>query len=131
MHNNTRANHPAKPRIVNVAITQMACAADADANLANQVRLVEEAAQKGAQIICTQELFRSLYFCQSEDHRFFQLAETIPGPSTEALGKVARQYKVVIVASLFEKRASGLYHNTAVVIETDGSIKGIYRKMHI
>lgn len=130
MHN-TRATHPAKPRIVNVAITQMACTADADANLANQVRLVEEAAQKGAQVICTQELFRSLYFCQAEDHRFFQLAETIPGPSTDALAAVAKKYGVVIIASLFEKRASGLYHNTAVVLETDGSIKGIYRKMHI
>ena len=131
MHNNTRATHAAKPRIVNVAITQMACTADADANLANQVRLVEEAAQKGAQVICTQELFRSLYFCQAEDHRFFQLAETIPGPSTDALAAVAKKYGVVVIASLFEKRASGLYHNTAVVLETDGSIKGIYRKMHI
>jgi N-carbamoylputrescine amidase len=109
----------------------MACTADPEQNLRNQVRLVEEAARRGAKIICTQELFRSQYFCQCEDHRFFQLAETIPGPSTEALSKVARQHGVVIIASLFEKRASGLYHNTAVVIETDGSIKGIYRKMHI
>ena len=109
----------------------MACSAEPRANLEKQIRLVEEAAKKGAQIICTQELFTSLYFCQVEDHRFFQLAETIPGPSTEALGKIAKQYGVVIVASLFEKRTQGLYHNTAVVIETDGSIKGIYRKMHI
>jgi N-carbamoylputrescine amidase len=120
-----------KTRVVQVGITQMTCTPDPEENLRKQVRLVEEAAKKGAQIICTQELFTSLYFCQCEDHRFFQLAETIPGPSTEALGKVARQHKVVIVASLFEKRAAGLYHNTAVVIETDGSIKGIYRKMHI
>jgi N-carbamoylputrescine amidase len=122
---------PSKSRIVEVGLTQMTCSPDADANLAKQVRLVEEAAKKGAKIICTQELFRSQYFCQLEDHRFFQVAETIPGPSTEALGKVARQYGVVIIASLFEKRTQGLYHNTAVVIETDGSIKGIYRKMHI
>ena len=107
---------PSKSRIVEVGLTQMTCSPDADANLAKQVRLVEEAAKKGAKIICTQELFRSQYFCQLEDHRFFQVAETIPGPSTEALGKVARQYGVVIIASLFEKRTQGLYHNTAVVI---------------
>jgi N-carbamoylputrescine amidase len=109
----------------------MACTEDLDVNLDNQVKLVEKAAKKGAKVICTQEMFRSLYFCQVEDHRFFKAAETIPGPSTDALGKVARKYGVVIVASLFEKRASGLYHNTAAVIEADGSIKGIYRKMHI
>src|SRR6476661_1888411 len=124
------SQHP-KSRVVNVGITQMTCTPDPEENLRKQVRLVEDAAKKGAKIICTQELFRSLYFCQTEDHRFFQLAETIPGPSTEALSKVAKQYGVVIVASLFEKRAAGLYHNTAVIIETDGSIKGIYRKMHI
>jgi N-carbamoylputrescine amidase len=118
-------------RIVNVGITQMACTADADANLDRQVQLLDEAARQGGQILCTQELFRSQYFCQIEDHRFFKLAETIPGPSTDALGKLAKKHKAVIVASLFEKRASGLYHNTAAIIETDGSIKGIYRKMHI
>jgi N-carbamoylputrescine amidase len=118
-------------RIVHVGLTQMACGPDLDANLANQVKLAEQAAQRGAKIICTQELFRSQYFCQVEDHRFFKTAETIPGPSTDALGKVARQYGAVIIASLFEKRAAGLYHNTAAVIETDGSINGIYRKMHI
>jgi N-carbamoylputrescine amidase len=117
----------ARNRVVQVGLTQMACGVDAEANLARQVRLVEEAAKKGAQIICTQELFRSQYFCQLEDHRFFQMAETIPGPSTEAFSRVAKQYGVVIVASLFERRTQGLYHNTAVVIETDGSIKGIYR----
>src|SRR4051812_28642078 len=122
---------PSKSRIVEVGLTQMTCSPDADANLAKQVRLVEEAAKRGAKIICTQEMFRSQYFCQVEDHRFFKTAETIPGPSTDALGKVAKQYGVVVIASLFEKRAAGLYHNTAVVIETDGSIKGIYRKMHI
>src|SRR4029079_14695598 len=120
-----------KSRVVPVGITQMACSDDAEANLARQVRLVEDAAKRGAKIICTQELFRSQYFCQCEDHRFFQLAETIPGTSTEALGAVARKHGVVVIASLFERRAAGLYHNTAVVIEVDGSIKGIYRKMHI
>jgi N-carbamoylputrescine amidase len=118
-------------RIVNLGITQMACVADPIINRKNQVRLVEQAAKGGAQIICTQEMFASQYFCQVEDHRFFKLAETIPGPSTDALGKIAKKYKVVIIASLFEKRAAGLYHNTAAIIETDGSIKGIYRKMHI
>ena len=116
-----------KNRVVHVGLTQMACTADAEANLAKQVALAEEAARRGAKIICTQELFKSLYFCQCEDHRFFGLAETIPGPSTEALGRVAKQYGVVIVASLFERRAAGLYHNTAAIIEADGSIKGIYR----
>jgi N-carbamoylputrescine amidase len=109
----------------------MAAAADPNQNLQNQLRLVDQACARGAQIICTQELFRSQYFCQVEDHRFFKLAETIPGPSTEALGALAKKHHAVIIASLFEKRAAGLYHNTAVVIETDGSIKGIYRKMHI
>jgi N-carbamoylputrescine amidase len=120
-----------KKRTVTVAITQMAVGDDVNANLKNQARLIEQAAKQGAQIVCTQELFRSKYFCQLEDHRFFKLAETIPGPSTELFGKIAKKHKLVIVASLFEKRASGLYHNTAVIIETDGSIKGIYRKMHI
>lgn len=118
-------------RIVQLGVTQMACVADQDANRRNQVRLVEQAARAGAQIICTQEMFASQYFCQVEDHRFFKLAESIPGPSTDALGKIAREHRVVIIASLFEKRAAGLYHNTAAIIETDGSIKGIYRKMHI
>src|SRR5438477_4604595 len=118
-------------RIVNIGLTQMACSADADANLAKQIALVERAAKGGARIICTQEMFRSQYFCQVEDHRFFKLAETIPGPSTDALSKIAKKYKTAIIASLFEKRASGLYHNTAAVIDTDGSIMGVYRKMHI
>ncbi len=118
-------------RIVNIGLTQMACSADAHANLAKQIALVERAAKGGAQIICTQELFRSQYFCQVEDHRFFKLAETIPGPSTDAFSKLAKKHKAVIIASLFEKRTQGLYHNTAVVIDADGSILGIYRKMHI
>src|SRR5215204_2740158 len=118
-------------RVVNIGLTQMACSADADANLKKQVALVERAARGGANIICTQELFRSQYFCQVEDHRFFKLAEAIPGPSTDAFSKIAKKHKAVIVASLFERRTQGLYHNTAVVIDADGSILGIYRKMHI
>ena len=126
-------NNPAKPagKIVQIGLTQMACAVDPRENLANQLRLVEQAAKQGAQIICTQELFTSQYFCQLEDHRFFQLAESIPGPSTQALTALARKYSVVIVASLFEKRAAGLYHNTAAIIDADGALLGIYRKMHI
>jgi N-carbamoylputrescine amidase len=122
---------PVSDAIVTVGLTQTACAPGFRANLKNQVRLIEEAARGGARIICTQELFGSQYFCQVEDHRFFKLAETIPGRSTEAFTKIAKRHKVVIVASLFEKRTSGLYHNTAVVIDADGSILGIYRKMHI
>jgi N-carbamoylputrescine amidase len=121
----------AKTRSVRIALTQMACSADPGANLRRQVRLAERATKGGARIVCTQELFRSQYFCQVEDHRFFALAESIPGPSTEALAAVARTHGAVIIASIFEKRAAGLYHNTAVVIEADGSILGIYRKMHI
>jgi N-carbamoylputrescine amidase len=121
----------AKGRIVKVGITQMSCVEDPAINRKNQAKLIEKAAKQGAQIVATQEMFASQYFCQVEDHRFFKLAETIPGPSTELFGKIAKKYKCVIIASLFEKRAAGLYHNTAVVIETDGSIKGIYRKMHI
>jgi N-carbamoylputrescine amidase len=121
----------ASSQTVHVGLTQMACSDDARENLANQSRLIERAARDGAQIICTQEMYRSQYFCQVEDHRFFKVAETIPGPSTDAFTKLAKKHKVVIVASLFEKRAHGLYHNTAVVIDADGSILGLYRKMHI
>ncbi|MGE5608680.1 MAG: carbon-nitrogen hydrolase [Bacillota bacterium] len=118
-------------RVVTVGLTQMNCSAEPRENLRKQVRLIEEAADRGAQIICTQELFGSQYFCQVEDHRFFELAEPIPGPSTQALCRVAKKRKVVIIGSLFERRAAGLYHNTAVVIDTTGAIKGVYRKMHI
>ena len=114
-----------------LALLQHACTPNPDENLAKALALAEQAAKQGAKIICTQELFRSQYFCQSEDHKYFALAETIPGPSTEAFQKIAKKYNVVIVASLFEKRASGLYHNTAVMIDADGSILGVYRKMHI
>ena len=124
-----------KPRTsdnsVTIGLTQMACSEDPADNLRRQLELLEQAAARGAQILCTQELFRTPYFCQSEDYRCFKLAETIPGPSTDALSKLARKHGVVIVGSVFEKRANGLYHNTAAVIDADGSILGIYRKMHI
>ena len=116
---------------VTLGLLQHACGADPKANLKKTLALTEQAAKKGAKIICTQELFRSQYFCQSEDHANFDLAESIPGPSSAAFQKIAKKYGVVIVASLFERRASGLYHNTAVIIDADGSLLGIYRKMHI
>jgi N-carbamoylputrescine amidase len=116
---------------VHVGLTQMACGEDPRDNLTRQLKLVERAAKDDAQIICTQELFRSQYFCQVEDHRFFDLAEPIPGPSTQALSKIARKYKTVIIGSLFERRSAGLYHNTAVIFDTKGEITGVYRKMHI
>jgi N-carbamoylputrescine amidase len=116
---------------VTLGLLQHACSADPVANRARMLALAERAARRGAHIICTQELFCSKYFCQSEDHRNFGLAETIPGPSTDALGALARRRGVVVIASVFEKRASGLYHNTAAIIDADGSLLGIYRKMHI
>lgn len=114
-----------------VALVQMTMSSDPQVNLDVACAKVREAAEQGAKIVCLPELFRSPYFCQKEDAAFFDLAETIPGPSTEALGWEARRSAVVVIASLFERRAAGLYHNTSVVIGTDGSILGMYRKMHI
>ncbi len=114
-----------------IGLVQMTCSTDAEANLQKAVKGVRAAAEKGAEIICLQELFRSQYFCREERAELFDLAESIPGPSTEALGAVARELQVSIVASLFEKRAQGLYHNTAAVLDADGSLIGVYRKMHI
>ena len=116
---------------VKLGLIQMSATDNPAANLAKALERIESAAKKGAQVVCLQELFRSRYFCQSEDQRNFKLAEGIPGPSTEALGAVARKKEIVIVASLFERRSAGIYHNTAVVIDADGSIAGTYRKMHI
>ena len=116
---------------VTLGLLQHACGGSPAANLRKTLALAERAANGGAKIICTQELFRSQYFCQSEDHANFALAEQIPGPSTKSFQKIAKKHKVVIVASLFEKRASGLYHNTAAIIDADGSLLGVYRKMHI
>jgi N-carbamoylputrescine amidase len=114
-----------------IALVQMRCGQEPDANLARALDLIGDAAKNGAQIVCLPELFRSQYFCQSENHDNFSLAESIPGPSTDALTKLAREKSVIIVASLFEKRAAGIYHNTAVMIDADGNILGKYRKMHI
>jgi N-carbamoylputrescine amidase len=117
--------------IVTLGLVQMSTSENAEGNLAKAVTRIREAAKKGAQIVCLQELFRSRYFCQSEDQRWFNLAETIPGPSTDNLSALGRELQIVIVASLFEKRSAGIYHNTAVVLDADGSIAGKYRKMHI
>jgi N-carbamoylputrescine amidase len=114
-----------------IGLVQMSCSTDTEANLARAVQGVREAVSKGAEIVCLPELFRSQYFCREENPDTFALAEPIPGPSTEALGAVAKELQVSIVASLFEKRAHGLYHNTAAVIDADGSLIGLYRKMHI
>jgi len=120
-----------KSQTVKVGLVQMACDPKPAANLKKAISRISDAAKRGAQIVCLQELFRSPYFCQTEDTKAFELAETIPGPSTEALGKIARHKKIVIIASLFEKRATGIYHNTAVTIDANGEIAGKYRKMHI
>lgn len=121
----------ARNSTVKIGLIQNSCSADPEANLKKTIAAANRAAKKGAQIICTQELFRSQYFCQTEDHKHFQLAEPVPGPTTKAFQKLAKQNQVVVIASLFEKRASGLYHNTAAVIDADGSLLGLYRKMHI
>ena len=109
----------------------MSCSPDPGENLAKAESQIREAAARGAQIVCLQELFRSQYFCREERAELFELAESIPGPSTAALGKLARELKIVVIASLFERRAAGLHHNTAAVLNTDGEIEGLYRKMHI
>ena len=119
------------PAKLTVALVQQSNNHNADENMAKSIKAIREAAQKGAQLVVLQELHRSLYFCQTEDVDVFDLAETIPGPSSNTLGELAKELNIVIVASLFEKRATGLYHNTAVVLEKDGSIAGKYRKMHI
>jgi N-carbamoylputrescine amidase len=121
----------ANKRVVNVGLVQLRCTDDADENTRRAIAGVRAAAEQGAQVVCLPELFRSLYFCQSEDHVNFALAEAIPGPSTETFGALAKELGVVIVASLFEKRAEGLYHNTTAVLDADGAYLGKYRKMHI
>jgi N-carbamoylputrescine amidase len=114
-----------------VGLIQLSCGPDPEKNLAHALDRVREAAGRGAQVICLPELFRTQYFCQREDAALFDLAEAVPGPTTERLGEVASKLGVVIVASVFEKRAPGIYHNTATVTDADGSMLGIYRKMHI
>ncbi|MDC3213938.1 carbon-nitrogen hydrolase [Pseudoalteromonas distincta] len=119
------------PAKLTVALVQQSNSDNAQDNMAKSISAIREAARKGAKLVVLQELHRSLYFCQTENVDVFDLAETIPGPSSNALGELAKELSIVIVASLFEKRATGLYHNTAVVLEQDGSIAGKYRKMHI
>src|SRR5438105_14000686 len=114
-----------------VALIQMRCGADPDKNFSRAVDFIRDATKQGAQIVCLPELFRSHYFCQTEDHKNFELAEEIPGRSTSTLGELARELDVVIIASLFEKRSAGVYHNTAAIINADGKFLGKYRKMHI
>ena len=116
---------------VNIGLVQMTCTSDKEVNLNKAMVKTREAASKGAQIVCLQELFTSLYFCDVEDYENFKLAEPIPGPSTEKLQDLAKELGVVIIASLFEKRAQGIYHNTTAVIDEDGTYLGKYRKMHI
>ncbi|HMH34185.1 MAG TPA: carbon-nitrogen hydrolase [Puia sp.] len=116
---------------VNIGLVQMSCTKDKAANVRKAIDKVKEAAAKGARIICLQELFSSLYFCDVEDYEQFKLAEAIPGPTTEAFAKIAAEHKVVLVVSLFEKRAQGIYHNTTAVLDADGTYLGKYRKMHI
>ncbi|MFU2508554.1 carbon-nitrogen hydrolase [Pseudoalteromonas sp. ASV78] len=119
------------PANLTVALVQQSNTDNAAQNMAKSIAAIRDAASQGAQLVVLQELHRSLYFCQTEDVDVFDLAETIPGPSSDTLGQLAKELSIVIVASLFEKRATGLYHNTAVVLEKDGTIAGKYRKMHI
>src|SRR5438309_9959572 len=113
-----------------VALVQMRCGANPEQNLTRAIEFIREAAKGGAKIVCLPELFRSQYFCQSEDHDNFKLAEEVPGPSTDKFTELARELDIVIVASLFEKRSAGVYHNTAAIIDADGKFLGKYRKMH-
>lgn len=120
-----------RSRPFRVALIQMRCSTDPDDNLRRALGMLREAARKGAQVACLPELFRTQYFCQAEDPARFDLAEPIPGPTTEALAAEAREAGMVVVGSIFEKRAAGVYHNTAVVLDADGAFLGRYRKMHI
>lgn len=119
------------PERVTLGLVQMQMSADPADNLARAMAKVREAAARGAQVVCLPELFQSRYFCQTEDHDFFKLAEPMPGPGTESLGKLAGELGIVLIASMFEKRAEGLYHNTTAVLDADGRYLGKYRKMHI
>jgi N-carbamoylputrescine amidase len=119
------------PDKFSIGLIQMAIEKDPEQNLKRAIAKIEEAATAGAQVICLPELFTSLYFCQREDISAFDLAEPVPGPTTEAVSKAARKLRVVVIVPLFEKRAAGVYHNSAAIIDADGSIAGLYRKMHI
>jgi N-carbamoylputrescine amidase len=117
--------------LVTIGLVQMRCEAEPEANLEKALAGIRKAADAGAQIVCLPELFRSLYFCQRQDPQLFDLAEPIPGPSTERLANAARETGTVVIASLFERRTAGVYHNTAVLVDADGTLAGLYRKMHI
>ena len=117
--------------VVKIGMVQMSCTAEKEVNFSKAVLKIREAAAKGAQIVCLQELFTSLYFCDVEEYENFKLAESIPGISTDQLGALAAELQLVIIASLFEKRTQGIYHNTTAVLDADGSYIGKYRKMHI
>ena len=119
------------PARFGLGLVQMRCAADPEANLATATARVREAAARGARLVCLPELFRTRYFCQREDAATFDLAEPVPGPTTDALARLARELAVVVVGSVFERRAAGVYHNTAVILDADGALRGLYRKMHI
>ena len=124
-------NGVSSPQQFKLGLVQMRCSPDANDNLNRAVARIADAGKRGANVVCLPELFRTQYFCQSEDHANFDLAEPIPGPSTEALAGAAKQAGVVVIGSIFERRAAGVYHNTAVVIDADGKLLGSYRKMHI
>jgi N-carbamoylputrescine amidase len=117
--------------VVTVGLVQMRCGGDASANLAKALDGIARAAQRGAQVVCLQELFRTTYFCQSEEPSHFDLAEPVPGPTTEALSRAAARDGIVVIGSVFERRAEGIFHNTAVILGADGALLGMYRKMHI
>ena len=132
MKSKVKKKSPAKrSSVVRVGLIQTHCSPRPADNIRRTLTLIARAAKQGAQIISTQELFTAQYFCQAEDHKFFDLAEPIPGPTTRLLQKAARKHGVVLIASLFEKRSAGVYHNTAAIIDADGALLGIYRKMHI
>src|SRR2546423_3906181 len=119
------------PEKFRVGLVQMRCVPDPEQNVGHALEMIKQAARQGAQIVCLPELFRTQYFCQREDAALFDLAEPIPGPTTQALSEVARAKKISILASVFERRAPGVYHNTAVMLDEGGVVRGLYRKMHI
>src|SRR6266542_865411 len=121
----------AQTKKVKIGLVQMSCTAQKEDNIRKALAGIDKAASEGAQIVCLQELFASLYFCDKEDHGNFSLAEAVPGETTDLFQKIAKEKSIVIIASLFEKRAAGLYHNTTAVIDADGSYLGMYRKSHI
>jgi N-carbamoylputrescine amidase len=120
-----------QPKTTTIALVQMCCDPEPETNLQKAISHIRQAARAGAQIVCLQELFRSQYFCQRQDPSVFDLAEPVPGPTTERLGQAAADNQTVVIASVFERRAAGVYHNTAAVLDADGSLLGLYRKMHI